>query len=68
MNKLKLYGKTDSPEMYPIRDFLRRSVVDYELFDTDDKSNYTPEDVEAAKKAGDQPAIRLDKEAYASGI
>ncbi len=59
MNKLKLYGKTDSPEMYPIRDFLRRSVVDYELFDTDDKSNYTPEDAEAAKKAGDQPAIQF---------
>jgi thioredoxin reductase (NADPH) len=33
MNKLKLYGKPDSPEIYPIRDFLKRSVVDFEWFD-----------------------------------
>jgi len=33
MNKLKLYGKADSPEIYPIRDFLKRSVVDFEWFD-----------------------------------
>jgi thioredoxin reductase (NADPH) len=30
MNKLKLYGKLDSPEVYQIHDFLRRSVVDFE--------------------------------------
>lgn len=34
MNKLKLYGNPDSPEIYSIRDFLRRSVVDFEWFDT----------------------------------
>ena len=33
MNKLRLYGKPDSPEIYPIRDFLRRSVVDFDLID-----------------------------------
>ncbi|MFW0718732.1 FAD-dependent oxidoreductase [Pedobacter sp. N23S346] len=33
MNKLKLYGKPDSPEIYPIRDFLKRSVVDFEWID-----------------------------------
>lgn len=33
MNKLKLYGKPDSPEIYPIRDFLKRSVVDFDWFD-----------------------------------
>lgn len=33
MNKLKLYGKPNSPEIYPIRDFLKRSVVDFDWFD-----------------------------------
>lgn len=33
MNKLKLYGIPDSPEIYPIRDFLKRSVVDFDWFD-----------------------------------
>jgi thioredoxin reductase (NADPH) len=36
MNKLKLYGKSDSPEIYPIRDFLKRSVVDFDWFDITD--------------------------------
>jgi thioredoxin reductase (NADPH) len=30
MNKLKLYGRSDSEEVYPIREFLRKSVVDFE--------------------------------------
>lgn len=30
MKKLKLYGNADSSEIYPIRDFLKRSVVDFE--------------------------------------
>ncbi|HEY4196368.1 MAG TPA: FAD-dependent oxidoreductase, partial [Mucilaginibacter sp.] len=38
MNKLKLYGNPDSSEMYPIRDFLKRSVVDYDVIDTNDKA------------------------------
>ena len=33
MNKLKLYGKPNSHEIYPIRDFLKRSVVDFDWFD-----------------------------------
>ncbi|MFC4212356.1 FAD-dependent oxidoreductase [Pedobacter lithocola] len=33
MNRLKLYGKPDSPEIYPIRDFLARSVIDFDWFD-----------------------------------
>ncbi len=33
MNKLKLYGRPDSSEIYPIRDFLNRSVVDFEWVD-----------------------------------
>lgn len=33
MNKLKLYGSPDSSQIYPIRDFLKRSVVDFEWFD-----------------------------------
>src|ERR1700761_7801794 len=38
MNKLKLYGNPDSSEMYPLRDFLKRSVVDYDVIDTNDKA------------------------------
>lgn len=33
MNKLKLYGTPDSPEIYPIRDFLKRSVVAFDWVD-----------------------------------
>lgn len=33
MNKLKLYGRPDDAELYPIRDFLKRSVVDFEWID-----------------------------------
>lgn len=33
MNKLRLYGRPDSAEIYPIRDFLKRSVVDFDWFD-----------------------------------
>jgi thioredoxin reductase (NADPH) len=35
MKKLKLFGKTDSPDVYPIRDFLRRSVVDFDWYELD---------------------------------
>ena len=30
MKKLKLFGRSDSSEVYPIRDFLMRSVVDFD--------------------------------------
>src|SRR5690606_5608556 len=33
MNKLKLYGTPYSHEIYPIREFLKRSVVDFEWID-----------------------------------
>ena len=33
MNKLKLYGKPDSPEVLPIKDFLERSQMSYEWID-----------------------------------
>lgn len=59
MNKLKLFGKTDSPEMYPIRDFLSRSVIGYELFDVEDNASYTPDNEEAIQKAGGLPAIQF---------
>lgn len=40
MNKLKIYGEPDSPEIYPIRDFLKRSVVDFEWIDINTQSKY----------------------------
>ena len=33
MNKLTLYGTPDSPDIYPLRDFLQRSVVAYDWVD-----------------------------------
>jgi len=33
MNKLKLFGRPDSSEVYPLRDFLIRSVIDFEWID-----------------------------------
>ena len=59
MNKLKLYGKTDSPEMYPIRDFLSRSVVDYDLFDIDDKAALPADRPVGVDQLGDNPAIEF---------
>jgi thioredoxin reductase (NADPH) len=38
MNKLKLYGQADSPGLYPIRDFLRRSVIDFEWLEVIDEN------------------------------
>lgn len=43
MNKLRLYGCPDSPEMYTIRDYLQRSVVDYDLANPYDRSDEPPE-------------------------
>ena len=59
MNKLKLYGKPDSSEMYPIRDFLSRSVVDYEVFDTNDEAALPPNRPEAVNSIGNCPAIEF---------
>ena len=59
MNKLKLYGKPDSPEMYPIRDFLSRSVVDYEIFDTNDEASLPPNRPDAVNSIGNCPAIEF---------
>ncbi|MBT2620097.1 FAD-dependent oxidoreductase [Chryseobacterium sp. ISL-6] len=40
MKKLKLYGRADSSDIYLIRDFLKRSVVDFKWFDiTHDELN-----------------------------
>ena len=33
MKKLTLFGTPDSPELYPLRDFLQRSVVEYDWVD-----------------------------------
>jgi thioredoxin reductase (NADPH) len=59
MNKLKLYGKPDSAEMYPIRDFLSRSVVDYDIFDINDKGTLpvnSPADID---QLNEYPAIEF---------
>jgi thioredoxin reductase (NADPH) len=59
MNKLKLYGKPDSSEMYPIRDFLSRSVVEYEMFDTNDEASLPQNRPEAVSRIGNCPAIEF---------
>jgi len=42
MDKLQLYGRGDSAEVYPIREFLRRSVVDFDWIDIDDNYAGSP--------------------------
>jgi len=38
MDRLKLYGRADSATVYPIREFLRRSVVDFEWIELNDSN------------------------------
>ena len=59
MNKLKLYGKPDSSEMYPLRDFLSRSVVDYDVFDINDKAALPVNCPEAVYQLDEFPAIEF---------
>lgn len=59
MNKLKLYGNPDSPEMYPIRDFLNRSVVDFEWVDTSQNTGMEPDKYLTIANLGDYPAIEF---------
>lgn len=43
MDKLILYGRRDAAELYPIREFLRRSVVDFDWVEiTDDNRSANP--------------------------
>ncbi|EDM35192.1 FAD-dependent pyridine nucleotide-disulphide oxidoreductase [Pedobacter sp. BAL39] len=42
MKKLKLYGNADAPELYPIRDFLKRSVVAFEWIDLNHSADKQP--------------------------
>jgi thioredoxin reductase (NADPH) len=55
MDKLKLYGRPDSASVYPIREFLRRSVVDFEWIEIDDynSSSQFQKDTTAAIKFPD---------------
>jgi thioredoxin reductase (NADPH) len=59
MNKLKLYGDPDSSEMYPIRDFLKRGVIEYDLFDIDDDSFNRDTHHTDLRKANGSPAIEF---------
>jgi thioredoxin reductase (NADPH) len=59
MNKLKLYGSPDSPEMYPIRDFLNRSVVDFEWVDINQATNISAEALLAINASGRHPTIEF---------
>jgi thioredoxin reductase (NADPH) len=59
MNKLKLYGSPDSPEMYPIRDFLKRSVVDFEWIELTDNIDLEADKLAVVKNAGDYPSIEF---------
>jgi len=38
MDRLQLYGRADSAEVYPIREFLRRSVVDFDWIEINDNN------------------------------
>jgi len=59
MNKLKLYGSPDSPEMYPIRDFLNRSVVDFEWVDLDEVNDIPANKLDVIRNAGNYPTVEF---------
>lgn len=39
MDKLKFFGRGDSPEVYTLREFLRRSVVDFEWIEVNNENH-----------------------------
>jgi thioredoxin reductase (NADPH) len=58
MTKLILFGSPDAPELYPLRDFLQRSVVQYNWVDTTTDSAALPAGLRQAYAAGQRvPAI-----------
>ncbi|MDB5116779.1 MAG: Thioredoxin-disulfide reductase [Mucilaginibacter sp.] len=59
MKKLKLYGNPDSSAMYPIRDFLSRSVVDYEMFDINNTTTPVSENLSFLNTTDGAPAIEF---------
>ena len=59
MDKLKLYGVPDSQEIYPIRDFLKRSVVDFDWFDISHDAQGRGQGVTAFDNPGKHPVIEF---------
>ncbi len=59
MRKLKLYGRPDSPEIYPIRDFLKRSVVDFEWFDLSSELTGSGQAVRSLDNPDQHPIIEF---------
>jgi thioredoxin reductase (NADPH) len=64
MNKLRLYGDPDSSEIYSIRDFLNRSVVDFEWININD-ATALPQAVSAFNLSGKQPFIQFPDGSFA---
>lgn len=59
MNKLKLYGNPDSSEIYPIRDFLMCSVVDFEWVEVNDQSLLAAKRIGIINNLEEVPAIEF---------
>ena len=58
MTKLTLFGSPDAPELYPLRDFLQRSVVQYDWVDATADPAVLPAGLRQAYAAGQRvPAI-----------
>jgi thioredoxin reductase (NADPH) len=58
MTKLTLFGSPDAPELYPLRDFLQRSVVQYNWVNATVHSAALPASLRQAYAAGQlAPAI-----------
>jgi thioredoxin reductase (NADPH) len=58
MNKLTLFGPPDAPELYPLRDFLQRSVVQYDWVDVTADPSALPASLRQMYAAGHRaPAI-----------
>lgn len=59
MKKLTLFGTPDSPELYSLRDFLQRSVVEYDWIDLGATKNLPNSLVEEQAKGGVRSAVKF---------
>ena len=59
MDKLKFFGRGDSPEVYPLREFLRRSVVEFEWIEVDKENHISLSGLNSSLHEKDIAAIQF---------
>jgi thioredoxin reductase (NADPH) len=59
MDKLKFFGKRDSAAVYPLRDFLRRSVIDFEWIEVTPDNRIAESGMPSPLRNGDDSGIQF---------